>query len=290
MNKFSGIVYAMLSSATFGLIPLFTLPLIGSGMHTPSIIFYRMLVSVIMLAVLMLIRRQSFRVKARQLLTIFVLSIFYAATSLLLIESYLYIPSGIATTISFLYPVAVTLILFFGFKQQISPTTLLAIVLSIVGVFLLSSTSDKASFQPVGLICVITTIFTYSTYVVGINKTSANQVNSLTLSFYVLLFTCLFFAINVLARGRLEPISTPLQLGSLLLLGFIPTVLSNLFLLLALKRTDSATVSLFGCMEPLTALVVGVSVFGEELGIIKIAGAALIIFAVIMVVIKTKND
>ncbi len=188
-----------------------------------------MLVSVIMLAVLMLIRRQSFRVKARQLLTIFVLSIFYAATSLLLIESYLYIPSGIATTISFLYPVAVTLILFFGFKQQISPTTLLAIVLSIVGVFLLSGTSDKASFQPVGLICVITTIFTYSTYIVGINKTSANQVNSLTLSFYVLLFTCLFFAINVLARGRLEPISTPLQLGSLLLLGFIPTVLSNLF-------------------------------------------------------------
>ncbi|MEE1190266.1 MAG: EamA family transporter, partial [Bacteroidales bacterium] len=81
----------------------------------------------------------------------------------------------------------------------------------------------------------------------------------------------------------------PLQLGSLLLLGFIPTVLSNLFLLLALKRTDSATVSLFGCMEPLTALVVGLCVFKEQLDIIKIAGAVLIILAVILVVLKTNN-
>lgn len=289
MNKFSGIIYAMLSSATFGLIPLFTLPVIKSGMHTPSIIFYRMLLSVAMLAVLIFLRKGSFKLKGKQTMTIFGLSIFYASTSLLLIESYLYIPSGIATTISFLYPVAVTLILFFGFKQKISSVTLTAILISILGVFLLSGFGAKGNFDSVGLICVITTIFTYSAYIVGINKSSANAVNSLTLSFYVLLFTCLFFSINVFVRGGLEPIQTPLQLGSLLLLGFIPTVLSNLFLLLALKRTDSATVSLFGCMEPLTALVVGLCVFKEQLDIIKIAGATLIILAVILVVLKTDN-
>jgi drug/metabolite transporter (DMT)-like permease len=290
MSKFSGIIYAMLSSAAFGLIPLFTLPLIESGMHTPSVIFYRMLFSVIMLAVLIVVKRSSFKVNTKQLKTIFGLSFFYAATSLLLIESYLYIPSGIATTISFLYPVAVTLILFFGFKERISSTTLIAILLSLLGVFLLSGSTSQTTFQPIGLVCVITTIFTYSAYIVGINKTSANSVDSLTLSFYVLLFTCLFFALNVFVRGDLEPIESTLQLGSLLLLGFIPTVLSNLFLLLALKRADSATVSLFGCMEPLTALGVGVLVFKEELDIIKIAGVILVILAVILVILRNKKQ
>lgn len=290
MSKFSGIIYAMLSSAAFGLIPLFTLPLIESGMHTPSVIFYRMLFSVIMLAVLIVVKRSSFKVNTKQLKTIFGLSFFYAATSLLLIESYLYIPSGIATTISFLYPVAVTLILFFGFKERISSTTLIAILLSLLGVFLLSGSTSQTTFQPIGLVCVITTIFTYSAYIVGINKTSANSVDSLTLSFYVLLFTCLFFAVNVFVRGDLEPIESTLQLGSLLLLGFIPTVLSNLFLLLALKRADSATVSSFGCMEPLTALGVGVLVFKEELDIIKIAGVILVILAVILVILRNKKQ
>lgn len=279
----------MLSSATFGLIPLFTLPVIKSGMHTPSIIFYRMLFSVVMLAVLILLRKGSFKLNGKQVMTILALSVFYASTSLLLIESYLYIPSGVATTISFLYPVAVSLILFFLFKQRISKETMIAIVLSILGVFLLSGFSSQSGLNSTGLICVITTIFTYSAYIVGVNKTSANSVNSLTLSFYVLLFTCLFFSLNVFVRGGLEPIKSSTQLGSLLLLGFIPTVLSNLFLLLALKRTDSATVSLFGCMEPLTALLVGVFVFNEQLNAIKIAGVCLIILAVLVIVIKTRN-
>lgn len=277
----------MLSSATFGLIPLFTLPVIKSGMHTPSIIFYRMLFSVAMLAMLILIRRESFRISAGQLKTIFFLSLFYAATSLLLVESYLYIPSGLATTISFLYPVAVTLILFFGFGQRVSATTLAAILLSFAGVVLLSLKTASGSLDGRGLLFAGITVFTYSTYIVGMNKSSVSSLSSLVLSFYVLLFTSLFFSVNMLLQGGLETIPGPGELCSLLLLGFIPTVLSNIFLFLALKRIDSATTSLFGCMEPLTALLVGYFVFGESMLWIQMAGAALIIAAVLMVVLQT---
>lgn len=287
MNRFYGIIYAMLSSATFGLIPLFTLPVIKSGMHTPSIIFYRMLFSVAMLAVLILIRRESFRISAGQLKTIFFLSLFYAATSLLLVESYLYIPSGLATTISFLYPVAVTLILFFGFGQRVSAITLAAILLSFAGVVLLSLKTASGSLDGRGLLFAGITVFTYSTYIVGMNKSSVSSLSSLVLSFYVLLFTSLFFSVNMLLQGGLETIPGPGELCSLLLLGFIPTVLSNIFLFLALKRIDSATTSLFGCMEPLTALLVGYFIFDESMLWIQMAGAALIIAAVLMVVLQT---
>ena len=41
MNNLKGFAFGILTSATFGLIPLFTLPLMAKGMQFDSILFYR---------------------------------------------------------------------------------------------------------------------------------------------------------------------------------------------------------------------------------------------------------
>lgn len=43
MNSLKGIFYGIVTSVTFGLIPLFTLPLMQKGMEFDSILFYRFL-------------------------------------------------------------------------------------------------------------------------------------------------------------------------------------------------------------------------------------------------------
>ena len=43
MNNLKGFAFGILTSATFGLIPLFTLPLMAKGMQFDSILFYRFL-------------------------------------------------------------------------------------------------------------------------------------------------------------------------------------------------------------------------------------------------------
>ena len=99
-----GVVYAIISSATFGLIPLFSIPLLKAGIGSPTILFYRFMVAAAMMALIMAVTRRKFRLRKEQLWVVTLLAVLYALTAILLLSSYQDIPSGMATTIHFLYP------------------------------------------------------------------------------------------------------------------------------------------------------------------------------------------
>ena len=136
-SKITGVAYAVISSATFGLIPLFTISLLQLGVSSPTILCYRFLLAAVAMAVIMFFTRRNFRIAADQMAVVAILAILYASTAILLLESYKSIPSGIATTIHFLYPLAVTLTMAWVFKERMSPIIYISVVLSLIGVALL---------------------------------------------------------------------------------------------------------------------------------------------------------
>ena len=60
MNNLKGFAFGILTSATFGLIPLFTLPLMAKGMQFDSILFYRFLFAALALAGIMAAKKRIF--------------------------------------------------------------------------------------------------------------------------------------------------------------------------------------------------------------------------------------
>ena len=102
MNKFKGFLYGMTASATFGLLPLFTLPTMAEGMTTDSILCYRMLFASLLVAVLMMVRRVNFSVGVRELSWLVLLGFFYYGSATLLFQAYGSMSSGMATTLHFL--------------------------------------------------------------------------------------------------------------------------------------------------------------------------------------------
>ena len=62
VNKFKGYVYGIITSVTFGMIPLFSLPLMAKGMSYDSILFYRFLFATAALGIMLLVTGQSFRI------------------------------------------------------------------------------------------------------------------------------------------------------------------------------------------------------------------------------------
>lgn len=56
-NNLKGFAYGIATSVTFGLIPLFTLPLMEKGMRFDSILFYRFLFMTIALSGMLLAKR-----------------------------------------------------------------------------------------------------------------------------------------------------------------------------------------------------------------------------------------
>ncbi|MEE0624418.1 MAG: EamA family transporter, partial [Alistipes onderdonkii] len=138
MERAKGILYAALSSSTFGLAPLFTLLLLGLGYSSFEVLSYRWGVASLFLGALALLAGRSFRLSWPELRTVFFLSLFRAATSLSLVIAYQHIASGVASTIHFMYPLAVALAMMCFFREKGSVWVFAAIGMSIVGAVLLS--------------------------------------------------------------------------------------------------------------------------------------------------------
>lgn len=289
MKNLKGIIYALISSGTFGLIPLFSIPLMSeSHMNFQSILFYRFLFSSVIMGAICLYRKESFAISRRNVLSIFVLSILYAVTALCLIYSYRFIPSGVSTTIHFLYPICVSFLMVAFFKERKSFILLLAAILSLVGVGLLCW-NDSVGLDVTGILIVSITVITYAVYIVGINKSSVGSMSSEILTFYILLFgAILFFGFAILSTG-IQPIPSTSAGLRLFLLAFLPTVISDLTLILAIKYAGSTVTSILGSMEPLVAVLIGIFYFSEYFSLNGALGILLIIFSVIMVIFFQKK-
>ena len=105
MNNLKGFAFGILTSATFGLIPLFTLPLMAKGMQFDSILFYRFLFAALALTGVMMVKKESFKVEKREIPVLILLGFFYTASAMFLFWGYNFMSAGIATTLHFTYPV-----------------------------------------------------------------------------------------------------------------------------------------------------------------------------------------
>ncbi len=294
LNNIKGIIYALISSGTFGLIPLFSLPLMNDmGIGLPTILFYRFVLSALMMGIICTIKKENLKISTQHLATIFGLGILYAATALCLIYAYKYIPSGVATTIHFIYPISVSLIMVLFFKERKSITLMLAAVLSLLGVAMMCWSNGTGAINPIGVIIASITVVTYAFYIVGINKTSVSSMNAEVLTFYILLAGAFIFMIFAMSTTGIEPVSGVSAWSHLVLLAFLPTVLSDLTLILAIKYAGSTITSILGSMEPLVAVFIGVIYFHEYFGLSSFFGLLLIIMSVVLVILfgnKTKDS
>ena len=84
-DKLKGFLYGIATSVTFGLIPLFTLPLMQKGMTSDSILFYRFLAATLALGAMLVIKRESFRIAWRDVPMLVLLSFFYTASAHVLV-------------------------------------------------------------------------------------------------------------------------------------------------------------------------------------------------------------
>ena len=285
MGRFKGIIYGMATSVTFGLIPLFTLPLIGKGMVYDSILFYRFLFASIALASVMAAKKESFRIDLRDLPVFILLAFFYTFSSLFLLCGYGYMGAGVATTLHFTYPVFVTLLMFFLFREKTGWLTWLAIALAVFGVAMLSLPESGLSADVKGIVIVLLSAVAYGSYIAGVNKSRVRNMNSRKLAFYVFVFTTIIFGIKNLVSGSLQTPPDIVSCCHLVLLAVLPTVVSNITLVLAVQNIGGTLTSVLGALEPLTAVCIGALVFGEDFTFREGVGILLVLTAVTVIIL-----
>lgn len=283
-----GILFAVAAAVIFGLIPLFSVPLLQAGLRVSTIVCYRFALSTVAMALVMMVKRIPIGVSGKEFVTLLLLSFFYAMTALLLTASYQYIPTGIATTIHFLYPVWVTLLTMLLFKEKVSLPTLLTMAFAIGGVALLSlSGTNTHHIDPKGIWIVLGTIVTYGTYLAWLPKSAVKTMDGLKITFWMMLCCTLIFSINIVVRygvSGFQVLPTSSCWIYLLLGALLPTLVANLTLIQAVRRVGPTVTSVLGSLEPLTAVVVGLLVFGERCNVGQVLGILVVLAAVSMLI------
>ena len=144
-NAIIGYPAGIITGITYGLNPLFAVPLMKQGASVDSILFFRYLFAVILLGAWLMSLKHSFSISLKRVGILAVLGMLFTSSSLLLFASYNYIASGLATTIVFLYPVIVAIIMVF---LRVIPSwqVWLAIVATFAGVIIMTkATSHRKS-------------------------------------------------------------------------------------------------------------------------------------------------
>lgn len=285
MEKIKGIIYACISAATFGMIPLFARTAMTKGVHNDSILVYRYGIAAIVLGIYLVCRRIDLRIKGRQLLDLLWAGVGgYGITAYFLFMAYHYMPTGIATSIHYLYPVVVAILMTLIYKQELFRMVKAAIVLAIIGVFFMSWSEGEMKWT--GLFFALLTTLTYGVYIVALNRNNLKAMHPDVLTFYVLAFSALFYIILAGIKGTFMWVTAPHFWFNMSMLGVVSTVISARFLVAAVNRIGSVPCSVLGTLEPITAIVIGVFMFHEELNTRNFIGLLMVLIAVLIVILR----
>ncbi len=285
MGKLKGFFWGILSSASFGLIPLFTLPLLLGGFTTSCILLYRHVFASLILLFMLLAGHESLRLNLREVFAVIICGVLYFFSAFLLFNGYKTMSTGLATTLHFLYPVFVALIMGLFFKQKVSPFTMIAIALALTGIFMLCRMSSHSAVSLSGIIFVVLSGLAYALYIVVVNNVRVlREMNNLKLTFYTMLFCACILLGQSVYKAELEWLQAPSDWLNVLMLAIVPTLVSNIALIRAIKSIGSTLSSVLGAMEPLVAILIGIFVFGEQFNLRIALGIGLILMAVMLII------
>lgn len=290
-NAIIGYPAGIITGITYGLNPLFGVPLMKNGAAIESILFFRYAIAVLFLGLFLLLSKQSFKISRKEAGVLLVLGLLYTSSSIFLFEAYNYIASGFATTIIFLYPVLVAIIMVF-LKVVPSWPVWLSIILTFAGVVIMTQSDSTHTINPIGVILSLGSALVYALFIVIINrsKTISNISNSL-LTFYALTVGTIIFLGKIIISDIdiTAGINHNMAWMNLVGLALLPTVVSTATLAIATRNIGATKASVLGVFEPITAILIGTIVFGEALTTNIIVGILLSIAAITFMIAKTKR-
>lgn len=288
-RKLIGTLCAIGAAVCYGTNPLGALNLYAEGMNTPSVLFFRFGLAWLLIAALMLVkalgRRESLRVSRREFFTLSTLGLLFIGSSLTLYLSFHHMPAGVASTILFTYPVMTALIMTLFFRERVRLATVAAILLSLVGVLLLYWSDVGGTLSPVGVVLVLVSALTYALYIIVVDR-SPLAMSSFKINFYVLFYCAAGMVLFALLSG--QPLMLPPTLRAWLWVGWlavVPAIMALVMMVYAAKYLGSTPTAILGALEPTTAVLIGIFVFGEPFGPRLLVGILLILAAVTIIVL-----
>ncbi|MBO4573802.1 MAG: DMT family transporter [Bacteroidales bacterium] len=288
-KKVFGTICGILAAVFYGTNPLGALKLYEQGMNTNSVLFSRFSMAWIIVSIILIIRKENLKVTKKEFGTLTALGLLFTASSMTLYFSFHYIAAGVASTLLFTYPIMTAVIMGLLFKERAGLKTIVAIVLSLVGVLLLYWSDAGGALNTLGVVLVLVSALTYAIYIIVVNRCPL-EMSSFKINFYVILYCAIGMAVFAWLTG--QPLRLPHNAVSWFYatwLAVVPATLSLVLMVYASKYVGATPTAILGALEPLTAVLIGIFVFDEPFGLRLAFGIVLILGAVIITAYSPKK-
>lgn len=283
--KYKGISFAILSSISFGIMPLFARIAYENGSNPTTVLIFRFLIAGLALFIYLKYKNVDLKVQKKQLLILLLIGFLgYTITTQTLFISYDYLGGGLATTLHFIYPVVVCLIGFIFFKYKMSKNKIISLILASLGVYSLIAFENN-TLNAFGVFLALFSGVSYGTNVIGLSLKSIRNLDNRVVTMYV----CLGAAFGMIILGLFEN-SIVLEFNvtliiSYLILALITTIASMIFLLKAIEIIGPTSSSILGTFEPIISIILGVIFLNEDFSFALIIGCTLILSSTVILAI-----
>ena len=283
--RLKGIIYTILSGLLYGFAPVICGLTYAYGNNATSTAFFRGLFVLPILAILMIKNKISFKLPLNDFIKILTVSLFgQVITTILLYGSIEYVGAGTSTTLHFLYPLVVTLICHYVYKDVLTKKHIIALSIALLGIAMFLDVNDLTKIT--GVIMAIASSITFAIYLVGVEKLHLSKINDLKLTFYISLCMCVCTYIYGTFTNTLvlnQPIQSYIYL---ILIAILAQLCAVTFLKKGIEILGSSMASLLSMFEPVTSVIFGVLLLNEELTLLKVVGCVLILLSISLLIKK----
>lgn len=281
-----GYLMVLAAGSLWGTIGLFATLLSGFGLSAGPVALFRMMSATMMLALIMLVKGKGtslFRISRKGLISCmlvgFISQALYNVCYMHTIEQ-----GGMATAAVFLYtsPVYVALISGIFFHEPLTRNKIIAIIINIAGCILTVTGGDfrDMKISGFGIIMGILSGLTYALLPI-LSRTGADKEDPFTAAFYGQAFGALLLILLIKPwNGIGAPITLPVVL-TFLGFGIVPSAMGYIVYYSGISKiTETSVIPILASVETVVAAIIGLVVFGQGLGITKIAGIALVLISI----------
>ncbi|GGI75494.1 DMT family transporter [Legionella impletisoli] len=280
-----GSFYAILSGFLYGFLGYFGMSVIHSGMSPSTMLFWRFLISsVVMLIVIFPTLKRISDSKYDLLITFLGGAGFYSLSTLLYFIAAGYIGSGLAMVIFFTYPVILMVINYFLFRQTIPAPYYLAIIMILVGMTLLVDWHEMR-MDLIGIAFGLVSAFFYAGYLALSKQIQASP----NMSAFMLSSGCsVAFLLFSLFQGSFIIPTQYSVWANLIGVGIISTAVPILLLLYSLKLISSDKAAILSVLEPVFVVIFGFILLGETLYLKHVIGITIVLSGALLTLFSHK--
>lgn len=270
----------ILSAVIFGCMPLMAKRIYADGVNTLSLVAMRSLLALPVLYIIIKAVKIDMRISAREFGSVAILCAMGSAiTPVLLLYSYNFISSGMATTLHFVYPVFVMLGCLLIYREPIGFIKGLCAALCCAGMACFYSPGEV---NAVGVILAVVSGVAYAAYMIMLDKSEARFMNPVKFCFYGAAACAVFMLLFCILTGSLTLPKTAGGWALCVLFAVLVMVGAVMLFQVGVALIGAQKAAILSTFEPITGTVIGIAAFNEPFGIRNLMGLILILSAVII--------